>query len=136
MRIRKLSDSRDAARIRTYLAKLVQEARQCGNEDITLEAGRICQELGLNTEDAFAACCRVLDSEKFTRTHGLLYHHRTGVWGTEEARYAFLLDMSGYHGAGRGSRSRERSRLQLVLLALVAGATVGVAGVVATLLIS
>ena len=128
MRIRILSDSRYAARVRTYLAKLVQETRQFGDEDITLEAGCICQELGLNTEDAFVVCCRILDSEKFIRRHG--------IWETEEARYTFLLDMSGYRGAGRGSRSRERSRPQLILLALVTGVTVGVAGVVVTLLIS
>lgn len=135
LRIRRLSNSKDSARIRSHLAKLVQKARAWGDEDITLDVGRICQEVGLKTEDAFVVCCNLLDSERFARSHRLWYHHRTGIWGTEEARYTFLLDMSGHRGATGGARWGGWSWLQLILLALIAGATAGMAAVVVMQLI-
>jgi len=135
LRIRRLSDSRDSARLLTRLTELVQEARARRDEDISFDVGRICQEVGLNTTDAIAHCCQVLDSERFARTHRLWYHHRTGIWGTAEAKYTFLLNASGYRGATGGPRSGWRSWTQMILLTLIVGSLAGIAGVIVGLLI-
>ena len=113
----------------------MEEARARGDEAITFDVERIYREVQLSTEGGYMVCCDILDSERFARAHRLWYHHRTGVWGTEEATYTFLLNMSGYRGAAQRQRPGGRSLFQLVLLALIAIAVVGTAGATIMLLI-
>ena len=96
MKLSRRRNTKDDLPIRNYLSKVMREARARGDEDITLGVGSICTALGMESKDGYAACCSVLDSKRFARTHAVWYHHRLGSWGTESAEYVFLLGKPGY----------------------------------------
>ena len=133
MRARRQFDPKDANRVLEYLAARVIEARAASDDLLVLDVGKICEEAGVNGETAYVVCCDILDSQRFARSHALWYHHRTGAWGTEEARYTFLLDSGIRAVAGRSGGSL-RAGLQTILLVLIAVAIGGIFAVCVWLL--
>ena len=82
---------REIAVINRHLSRLAREARASREPFITFDVGQVCRDLDLVSSARFGWCCSVLDSDSFAARHGLKYHHRTGVWGTGDARYTFIV---------------------------------------------
>ena len=79
MRAKRKNSAQEEIKLRNYLAQYVQDARARGAESAVLNAGQICAEVAVDYEGGFVVCCRILDSERFAKAHGLWYHHRIGV---------------------------------------------------------
>lgn len=123
MRSRKLFDPGDSERIRNFLAAKVDEARARGDEVITFNVGRICTEIGLESRGGYLACSNVLDSDRFARNHNLEYHHRMGIWGSEDAEYTFIFDRDS-RSPPTSSSSHSPKRMLRVALWLIVALTV------------
>ena len=77
--------------VRRYLSEKILQSRAQGEVWVYFRVWQVCDDLGLTVPNRYSMCCEVLDSEDFAREERVDYHHRTGVWGTRDALYIFLV---------------------------------------------
>ena len=114
-----MHESQDRAKLFTHLSLVAGIALARGESFAVFQVRDICDAASVDSPHRYSFCCEILDSEAFARRESLIYHHRTGVWGTDDATYAFTFTTT------KGAGQRRLGRALLLLLLCIGAFSVG-----------